>query len=74
MRQICHDGETKNHKNYHVVFVRHTQEIIEISLDQDAQIEEKIETPGLKTQKAYGICHPSKMGKISVIICIIEIG
>jgi hypothetical protein len=57
-----------------MVFASQTQEIIEMSLDQDTQIEEQIEPPSLKTQEAYDVCYPTKMRKISVVIGIIKIG
>ena len=74
MRKGCYESEADDYMNNHIAFTRQAQEFIKILLDHDAQIEEKVEAPSLETQKAYNVCYPTKMGKISVVIGIIEIG
>ena len=74
MRKICHKSEASNDEDDYIAFVSYLQKIIKMSLDQDAHIEEEIKAPGLKTQEAYSICNPTEMGKISVVISLIEIG
>ena len=74
MRKGCYESEADDYKNNHIAFTRQAQEFIKILLDHDAQIEEKVEAPSLETQEADNVCYPTKMGRISVVIGIIEIG